>query len=131
MFSRLHCPLTPRGQRGHLGPTPFGSVRERWQFSAENTAVHHPAFPSVRLRSRRRSMSIRRISLAAALACAAPPAAAAAQTSQAGGADSAWVNLVSIMRLRDEFADAPQEARFHGHPARPWLDFGRQVEFPE
>jgi hypothetical protein len=77
-------------------------------------------------------MSIRRIVLAAALACGGPAAAAAAQTPQAGEADSAWVNLVTIMRLRDEFADRPQEEpRFHPHPTRPWAEFDRRVELPE
>jgi hypothetical protein len=75
-------------------------------------------------------MSIRRIVLAAALACGAP-AAAAAQTPPEAGADSAWVNLVTLIRLRDEFAASPQDVRFHAHPTRPWVEVERTVALPE
>jgi hypothetical protein len=76
-------------------------------------------------------MNIRRVVLAAALACGAPAAAAAAQTPPGGGADSAWVNLVTISRLRDEFAARPDEARLDGHPTRPWGRMDRPVVLPE
>ncbi|HEU4556225.1 MAG TPA: hypothetical protein VFS20_00200 [Longimicrobium sp.] len=75
-------------------------------------------------------MSMRRIVLAAALACGAP-AAAAAQAPAGGAADSAWVNLVTIMRLRDEYADRPDEAMLQGHPTRPWAYLDRPVVLPE
>lgn len=38
------------------------------------------------------------------------------------------------MRLRDEFADRPDEAidsRLHGHPTRPWANSDRPVVLPE
>ena len=65
---------------------------------------------------------MRTIVLTAVLACAAPETAAGAQ---AGAADSAWVNLVTIRRLPDEFADRLDEAidpRLHSHPTmrRRW-----------
>ena len=71
-----------------------------------------------------------RIVLAAALACGAP-AAAAAQTPQGRGGDSALVNLVTITRLRDDFAFGPDEARQDGHPTRPWVRSKMPVALPE
>jgi hypothetical protein len=41
------------------------------------------------------------------------------------------VNLVTIMRLRDEFAARPDEARLDGHPTRPWAYLDRPVVLPE
>lgn len=76
-------------------------------------------------------MSMRRIVLAAALACGAPPTAVAAQVPPGGAADTAWVNLVTITRVRDEFAGRPDEARLHGHPTRPWAYLDRPVVLPE
>ena len=76
-------------------------------------------------------MNVRRVVLAAALACGAPAAAASAQAPPGDGADSAWVNLVSITRLRDEFAARPDEARPHGHPTRPWRIIQQRVVLPE
>ena len=76
-------------------------------------------------------MRMRRIVLAAALACAAPATAAAAQAAQAGAADSAWVNLVSMTRLRDELAGQPAEARLHHAHAVIWERIGWRVTFPE
>jgi hypothetical protein len=71
-----------------------------------------------------------RIVLAAALACGAP-AAAAAQTPQGLGGDSALVNLVTITRLRDDFAFRPDEAGQDGHPTRPWVRSNLPVTLPE
>jgi len=73
-------------------------------------------------------MSMGRILLAAALACGAPAAAAAAQ---ALPGDSAWMNLVTIMRLRDEFAARPAEASFLSHPTQPWANVDWPVDLPE
>ncbi len=71
-----------------------------------------------------------RIVLTAALACGGP-AAAAAQTPQGRGSDSALVNLVTITRLRDDFAFRPDEARQDGHPTRPWVRSNMPVTLPE
>lgn len=76
-------------------------------------------------------MSVRRVVLAAALACGGPVASAAAQAPPVGGADSAWVNLVTITRLHDEFAARPDEARLHGHPTQPWGRLDWPVALPE
>ena len=65
-----------------------------------------------------------------ALACGAP-ATAAAQTPQGRGGDSALVNLVTITRLRDDFASRPDEARQDGHPTRPWVRSKMPVTLPE
>lgn len=75
-------------------------------------------------------MSVRKIVLAAALACGGP-AAAAAQAPPGGGADSAWVNLVTISRLSDEFADQTGDTPRHGHRTRPWARFDQPVVLPE
>jgi hypothetical protein len=49
-----------------------------------------------------------------------------------GAAASQMVNLVSISRLRDEFADQPGEASYReGQHARPWALLQRPVTFPE
>jgi hypothetical protein len=90
-------------------------------------------------REEAKRMRMRRIVLTAALACAAPAAAAAqtpqaTQPAQAGPADSAWVNLVTIRRLRDDFADRPDEAIdgfVPGHPTRPWGNWNQPVVLPE
>ncbi len=51
---------------------------------------------------------------------------------RSGAAGSPMVNLVSISRLRDEFADRPGEASYReGQHARPWALLERPVTFPE
>lgn len=90
-------------------------------------------------REKAKRMRMRRIVLTAALACGAPAAAAAqtpqaAQPAQAGAAESAWVNFVTVSRLPDEFADRMDEAidpRLHSHPTRPWGNWNRPVVLPE
>jgi hypothetical protein len=68
--------------------------------------------------------------LAAALACGSSAEAAAAQEPQAPAADTAWVNLVSVRRLRDEFAARPAEASFRGGHPRTWRNAAAPVVFP-
>ncbi|HEX8831699.1 MAG TPA: hypothetical protein VF705_11055, partial [Longimicrobium sp.] len=75
-------------------------------------------------------MSMRKIVLAAALACGAP-AAAAAQTPTGNAADSAWVNLFSIQQLRDELADRPDSASLDPRNTTGWTFLDLPVVLPE
>jgi hypothetical protein len=74
--------------------------------------------------------------LLAAAVLAAHPAAASFQRSAQAPARTApaaeeWVNLVTIQRLRDEFADRPGEANLGAAHERGWTLFSRPVAFPE
>ena len=55
----------------------------------------------------------------------------AAQAPPRGAAASEWVNVVTIDRLRDEFAARPAEASLRGIHPRGWTMFDRPVTLPE
>lgn len=75
---------------------------------------------------------MRTIILRAALACAAPETAATAQGRRRARPTAR--DLVTIRRLRDEFAGRPDEAidsRLHGPPHPALANFERPVVLPE